>query len=149
MTWRDFGKWWLPVLLWMAVIFCASTDLGSIHHTSRIIGPTLRFFWPNISDDTIRHVQTFVRKTGHVSEYAILALLAFRGRNRGFFISKWSVRSASFAVIFSMLYACSDEFHQSFVPTREATVMDVLIDTFGACAGVFAIWMIGKIRAKW
>ena len=49
----------------------------------------------------------------------------------------------------ALLYAISDEIHQSFVPTREASVVDVLIDCAGAAAGIFVVWAIGKARKKW
>ena len=41
-----------------------------------------------------------------------------------------------------MLYAASDEFHQSFVPTRTPLVSDVLIDTAGGAIGLLALWLI-------
>ena len=71
-------RYWLPVLIWMGVIFLVSTDLGSANHTSRIIEPLLRWAVPDISPKTIEVVQTIIRKGGHLTEYAILALLTLR-----------------------------------------------------------------------
>jgi VanZ family protein len=148
-TRREFAKFWLPVLLWMALIFTISTDIGSIRHTSRIIGPILRFFWPAISAETIHEVQVFVRKTGHLCGYAALGALVWRARNRALFPQGWHWRAAVFAEIVCVFYAISDEFHQSFVPTREASAVDVLIDSAGAAAGLFVVWAIGKFRSRW
>jgi len=67
----------------MAAIFTASTDLGSTQHTSRIIGPFLRFFWPAVPDQVVNDVQTVARKIGHMSGYAGLAILVWRARQRG------------------------------------------------------------------
>src|SRR6185369_2252369 len=102
----------------MTLIFGASTDLGSMQHTSRIIGPVLRFFSPNVSDETVHDVQVAVWKTGHLSGYAMLAALVWRAKQRGIFVSGWNWRSARFAEIVAALYAVTDEFHQSFVLTH-------------------------------
>ena len=131
------------------MIFSISTDIGSMQHTSRIIGPILRFFWPTVSGETIHDVQVVVRKTGHVTGYAILAMLIWRARNRGVFTNGWTWRVARFTELIALLYAISDEVHQSFVPTREASAVDVLIDCAGAAAGIFVVWVIGKARKKW
>jgi VanZ family protein len=146
---REFGKYWLPVLIWMAMIFGASTDLGSTQHTSRIIRPFLQFFWPNVSDKSVHEVQVAVRKAGHLSGYAVLGLLIWRAKQKGFLAGGWSWRSAQFAEVIATVYAATDEFHQSFVPTREASVWDVLIDATGSAIGLAVIWAIGRLRRKW
>ena len=133
----------------MALIFEASTDLGSMQHTSRVIGPVLRFFWPKVSDKTVHDVQVAVRKTGHLSGYAMLAAVVWRAKQKGIFVGGWSWRSARFAEIVAALYAMTDEFHQSFVPTRDASIWDVLIDSTGAAVGLALIWILGRIRRKW
>lgn len=63
--------------------------------------------------------------------------------------------SALCAFAFSLLYACSDEFHQSFIPGRSATLRDVLIDCIGiclaqvACAAVQTVqYFISRRRAQ-
>src|SRR5688500_10779108 len=75
---RPSVKYWLPVLLWMVFIFIGSTDLMSAEHTSRFIGPFLRWFAPDITDATIASIQLVVRKSAHLTEYAILAALLYR-----------------------------------------------------------------------
>lgn len=149
MTRRNFAKFWLPVILWMALIFTLSTGLGSMQRTSRIIGPLLRLVWPDVSDKTIHDVQVVVRKGGHVSGYAVLGILLLRARNQAVFPNTWSRHSAVFSETVAILFAVSDEFHQSFEPTRYASGSDVLIDALGAAVGIFMIWSIGKMRGKW
>src|SRR5690349_15241729 len=73
---------WLPVVLWLALIFTFSTDAGSSKRTSRIIGPLLRWLHPGVSEETINTVQTVVRKGAHLTEYAILAALIWRALRR-------------------------------------------------------------------
>ena len=146
-----FFKYWVPVILWMALIFGASTNLGAPRNTSRIIGPFLRWLVPNIADTTVEAVQYSIRKTGHVTEYAILSLLLWRARRKTFSEDPhgWSWSDARFAIFISALYAASDEFHQSFVSTRQASIWDVLLDTAGAAGGIFLLWKIGRRLNYW
>jgi VanZ family protein len=66
---------WFPAMLWMAVIFTASGDAGSFRRSSRIVEPMLKFFWPSITPAQIHTTVVVVRKSAHVIEYAVLALL--------------------------------------------------------------------------
>lgn len=131
---------WLPVLLWMGVIFIGSTDVLSSRQTSRFIGPLLRWFQPDVTENQIKFVQMIVRKTGHVTEYAILAILLLRAlmpasRPRG---GCPSGHHLVFALGIATAYAVSDEIHQSFVATRQGSGWDVLIDAVGAAVGLVA-----------
>jgi VanZ family protein len=135
-------KYWLPVLLWMALIFSASTDALSATRTSRILGPLLRWIHPGISDEAVRRVQYGVRKLGHLTEYAVLAVLVWRARFRPMRgeTRPWSWPAAGMALGVAVLYAVSDEVHQGFVPTRDGRVQDVLLDGCGALVGLAAVW---------
>lgn len=146
-----FLRYWLPVLLWCGVIFGFSTDAGSTHRTSRILRPILRWFNPNISEEAIRRVQFGVRKASHVAEYAVLALLFWRARRRpeqndG---RPWNWREAGQAFAFAVLFAISDEVHQVFVPSRQAQVSDVFVDSLGAALGLLALRAYGRWRGRW
>ncbi len=133
----------------MAFIFTASTDLGSSQHTSRYIGPILRWLNPNVSEETIHVVQVVIRKAGHLSEYGLLAIFILRALG-AFKKNVISRPGPAFAQAFGLtvLYACSDEFHQWFVPSRDASIRDVLIDSSGAFIALFLIWTWKQFRAK-
>jgi len=133
---------WLPVVLGMALIFGASTDLMSSGRTSRFIGPFLRWFLPDLQEQTVKHVQLAVRKCAHVTEYAILALLLYRAlrRSRGIDARQWCHCCACGAFVIALLYAASDEWHQSFVPSRDGTLHDVIIDGAGAALGLLLLF---------
>ena len=133
----------------MALIFMLSTGIGSMQRSSRIIGPLLRMVWPEISAESIHDVQVVVRKGGHVTGYAVLAILLLRARNCGLFVAPWRWESAAFSEIVSVIYAVSDELHQSLVPSRWGSGWDVLLDSFGAAIGIAIVWIIGKARGKW
>jgi VanZ family protein len=140
---RRFMIHWLPLLLWMSVIFSASTGLGSPAHTSRFVRPFLLWLDPHMSEDTINLVHHCIRKTAHAVEYAILGFLIWRvvhsSRALAAHSPAWHFR---FALLLAALYAATDETHQIFVPSREAAIRDVLLDTCGAGLGLAATWCV-------
>ena len=76
---RAFCKYWLPVLIWMALIFTASSDAHSYEHSSRILEPLLHWLFPHMPADTVdRIIHHLLRKCAHLTEYAVLALLLWR-----------------------------------------------------------------------
>ena len=144
---RAFLKFWLPVLLWMALIFSASSDSHSYQHSSRFFEPFLHWLFPNMSSDHIEAIHHFIRKCGHLMEYAVLALLLWRALH----LSKnnlpdWSWPKVGGTLLIVFLYAASDEFHQSFVPTRTARVSDLFIDTAGGTLGLLVLGFFNHCR---
>jgi VanZ family protein len=125
---------WLPALCWMAFIFWGSTGTFSHGHTSRIVGPIIRWLFPEASDRTIDGVHAFVRKGAHFAEYFVLAVLLWRARRQG---GRTQRQDLLWVGCVTLVYACSDEFHQMFVSTRMAAMADVLIDVVGGWAGMF------------
>jgi VanZ family protein len=71
-----------------------------------------------------------MRKASHVAEYFLLSLLLFRAF-RGDSAASWHWRWSFLALVIAFLWALLDEFHQSFVPARTASMTDVGIDTAG------------------
>ncbi len=136
-------RWLLPVI-WMAFIFTGSTDLLSANHTSRFVEPLLRWLSHNsLSDQQIDEIHFLIRKTGHLCEYAVLCVLLWwtsyspQKDDPPHPARPWW-RRAALAVALAACFAATDEFHQSFVPSRGASVEDVLIDTVGATLGLSA-----------
>jgi VanZ family protein len=129
----------------MAIIFAGSTDLMSADHTSRIIVPLLHWLFPTISGLTLLRVEFFIRKAAHVSEYAILAVLLYRAFVHTVFQSRRAL-SAGIVLLSCAAYAASDEFHQSFVPSRTASLRDVMIDLCGATLAILLYWSIATRR---
>jgi VanZ family protein len=110
----SLGKRWGPAAAIMALIFIASAQ------SQAALPNYAGWDWP-------------VKKTAHVLIYASLAWAYLRGLAGG---RAPSWREAVLAIMLAGLYGASDEFHQSFVPGRGATVVDVGIDTLGAALGV-------------
>jgi len=146
----SFVRYWLPVLGWMGLIFGGSADPSSTRHSSRIIGPLVRWLFPDLSLEAVETVVLCVRKCGHLGEYAVLAMLLWRALDRPSRNDprprQWS--KAGLAVVLAALYAASDEFHQTFVPTRQGSVWDVLLDSCGAIFGLVVLYGIGALRLR-
>ena len=136
-------KNWLFVVAWMGLIFLFSTDIFSGANTSSFFGPLLSSLFPIVTADQIETVHLIVRKLGHLCEYFILATLIARALDAQTQRQSRLRRTAS-AIVIATLYAASDEWHQAFVPSRSASAIDVLIDSFGAMCG--ALWFEWRRR---
>jgi len=138
---RRFVWYWMPILVWMILVFAGSTDALSAEHTSRFLVPFLRWLDPGISVHALATIHFALRKIGHFTEYAILAALLWRAL-RVALISPGNVVVAVLAFLCAAAFATSDEFHQSFVATRTASAHDVAIDCIGALFAVFVCWAL-------
>ncbi len=110
---------WLPLLLGMGVIFFAS-------HQPAVDLPQFGLW------------DVAFKKTGHFLGYAGLALLALRA------VLDWP-RPYFTAAIIVFLFSMSDEFHQTFIPGRHGTPVDVAIDMSGALT---SLWLLHGRRQK-
>lgn len=146
-----FLKYWLPVFFWAGMIFFASGSSGSSEQTSRFLGPLFHWLFPWLSAAAIADLVFSIRKTAHVTEYALLALLFWRAIRQPVRNDRrpWNWSQARLAFGLTAFYAATDEFHQMFVPNREARVQDVAIDLCGATAGLLLLWGIGRLRKNW
>jgi VanZ like family len=133
---KSFLKYWLPLLIWLGVIFVGSTSVMSAEHTSRYIVPFLLWLKPGMSPHAIWIILVVTRKCTHVIEYTVLALLLWRALR-----SVPSLRPKTLTVFGTVLVGCavfaaSDEFHQVFVKSRTPSVRDALLDVGGALLGL-------------
>jgi hypothetical protein len=232
----------------MLLIFGLSTNAGAPNNTSRIIGPIVRWLVPGISDEALGRVVFGVRKTSHVAEYAVLALLCWRARRHSVVgqasslppglpapdhesrarcpqsggaatkpergcpqpqqvatstgqwevptrstgrpaaagdsrapappenprgarklgqialqrqagslpqpplraaVRPWRWPDAAFAFVVAVAFAASDEWHQSFVPSRQGSGWDFLLDSAGAAFGLIVLWRLGRWCRRW
>lgn len=127
--WRHLWRYG-PLLLWMAFIWFFSTAGFSSINTSRFLGPLLHWFFPNISEAQLATLHLLIRKAAHLTEYAILAFLARRAfvtSSKAFIKRHWF----GLGLLIVACYALLDEFHQSYVPSRTASIYDSAIDVIG------------------
>ncbi len=130
----------LICLLWAASIFATS---------STVITPQAFFTWfrANVFDDpaSFRRFQLFwgaswlfIVKGWHVTEFAILMVLATMAIDA--FSGHRKIRNLIIAAALCVLYAASDEWHQTFVPKRGGIFSDVLIDCGGIAIAFFFLY---------
>ena len=108
---------WGPVAAWMALIFAVS------------------------SRPLPAYVAVLPDWGTHAAAFAVLSILACRALAGGLGLPVTG-RDALLAVVLSTVYGVSDEFHQSFVPGRDATAWDVLKDAVGALLGM---WLYRRV----
>jgi VanZ family protein len=109
---------WLAVGAWMALIFFLSAQ-------SQLPSP----------DDP--WLDFLFKKSAHFAAYAILAFLFWRALALNHRVWLWSW-------LLTVVYACSDEIHQSFVENRHPAVRDVVIDACGAATALLIIWYVQR-----
>ena len=135
----------------MMLIFLGSGATLSSRQTSRILGPLIHWLFPGMRDETVNDLVALVRKSAHVTEYGVLALLIWRARRQPVKheACPWVWRDAGFAFALAAAYAATDELHQALVPSRQGSVWDVLLDSGGAAAALLLWWAVGRWRGKW
>ncbi|CAN5343394.1 VanZ family protein [soil metagenome] len=145
--WRGRMYRYAPVFLWIGFILYLSSPNGSMTETSRIIGPLLKFFFPAITDETLKFVHAIVRKAAHLTEYAILALLAFRALSLSM-VARVRLRMYWLPVVVVALIASIDEFNQSFEGSRTGSAMDVLLDVTGGALMIAFLYVLKRPRKQ-
>jgi len=85
---------------------------------------------------------TLLRKVGHALAFGILAWLYLRALRGRFSAAALRLVSAGLA----LLYAASDEYHQTFVPGRKGRLFDVGVDMVGVCSAMLLDWWLGRRR---
>ncbi len=141
-----FGAW-LPVVLWMGLIFWFSHQPGDVSGASsgwivdllhRGITTVLPFL--ELNEEFLHFL---IRKGAHFGVYGVLGILLVRAlRSSGY----RGVQGLMYAWILAIIYAGSDEFHQTFIAGRSGEVRDVLIDSAGALAGIALYLLVTGIQ---
>jgi len=131
-------KYWPPVLLMIAAMYWASTDLFSDGNTRSIIERIGLSLHPRAQEAMLLALNYLVRKLAHFAEYALLAALLFRAR-RGDRGARWRWRWAAYTFSLACGWALLDEFHQAFTRTRGSSIYDSMLDAAGALVMLTAI----------
>lgn len=90
----------------------------------------------------VEYGNPIIRKLAHFSIYALVGvwIMAFMSTFDIRLYKKWII-----SMLVGVLYAASDEFHQSFVPGRGPSIVDVGIDSLGVLTGILAVLIIISI----
>jgi VanZ family protein len=118
----------------MGLIFYFSTRGWGGHETQSFLDKLLTDYLPpvraQLSQTALDTLNYAVRKLAHFTEYAILTTLGYRAWSRA--LNQVPLSALRYALLVSILFAISDEFHQAFEPGRTSLITDVLIDSLGA-----------------
>jgi VanZ family protein len=138
---------WIPAALAVVMIAGESTATMSSSNTSRWLLPIWIHFFGPISAARWDEVHHLIRKIGHFIGYGVVSLCFFHGWRTtltavaGELRLLWR-RSALLAIGSTLVVACADEFHQSFLPGRTSSPVDVGIDVCGAIAAQFLVYLL-------
>jgi len=132
----------VAAVLWMGMIFLFSTDVGSYDNVGGFLQPLLLSIIPDLTPAQIDRLSVAIRKTAHLTEYFILSI--FWGRALAPRIAPQNA-SVLGAIALCGAWAALDEYHQSFVPSRTASIVDVGIDLLGVLLGQIP----GIVAAQW
>ena len=135
-------------ILWMCVIFYMSNQPAAISsaHSGGVInmisnmpvvGTLMKYLM------SINIGEFVVRKGAHMFSYCLLAILLFMS-----VYEKDIKKAIIIAFLGTFLYACSDEFHQLFIPGRSGEFRDVMIDSLGGIIGLILIGFIARYKIK-
>ena len=133
---------WILLIIWMIIIFLFSHQAYSgeaTHGVLEVIFPSL------VKNNNIDILNFIVRKAAHITENLILTILII-------LILKEYTKETKTIILLSIIicfsYACTDEFHQAFIPGRTSLFKDVLIDTIGGLIACILYKILKKISRK-
>jgi len=116
---------WAFVLFWLAFIFFLSSQPAKDSNA----------------------LNSRLREYAHASVFFVLALLVSNAFGRS---GAKGFRAFLYSFLFCAVYACSDEFHQLFVPGRAMQLIDFTLDCTGTLLGLglcsFIVFISRKIR---
>ena len=130
---------WVLLIIWMIVIFLFSHQAHSGDTTHSILEQIFPFINNNNDIDILNFI---IRKSAHITEYIILSLLTISLLKE---YTKEERIIILLSIIISFTYACTDEFHQIFVPGRSGQLIDVLIDGTGVATGTCICLLVIKL----
>ena len=131
----------IVLILWMIVIFSfSSADANKSTGTSDKVITTMIEIKDKITNNEtpnnekeiiVKNSSFYIRKIAHITEYLILGFLIFN------LLKQYSVTNIYYAIGLSILYSCTDEFHQLFISGRSGSIRDILIDSIGILIGTY------------
>lgn len=133
--------WRCAAVMWCTIIFLfTASPVSTGNYTQTLIEQTV-----HIESDVSAVMNTVIRKSGHLLAFGALAVLIYLGM-------KPSYRSAAAAWFAASAYGALDEWHQSFIPGRNAAWTDVALDSLGAllllAVTIFAQRLLRRSRAN-
>ncbi|MGD0458715.1 MAG: VanZ family protein [Terriglobia bacterium] len=138
---------WVVTAAWAGAMSELSTGAYSGSVTGWLLAQLLLSLHIHLAPQTFATVHFLIRKLAHCSEYAVFGLLlyhSFEPRHP----ERWDTRGAFGALLVAGLFSLADEYHQSFVPGRTASLVDSGIDTAGALLGMVLLYGGRRLQAS-
>ncbi|MGK0468435.1 VanZ family protein [Clostridium sp.] len=137
---------WILVIGWMVLIFIFSSQPAEVSNENNkfviylfnLLGLDLNSMLGSLSD-------FIIRKAAHFIIYLILYVLVYRAMN---IKDNKDIKGFILPILIVFLYACSDEFHQAFVPGRGPAFRDVLVDTSGGLIAFLIMYINVTLKKK-
>src|SRR5450631_3099182 len=145
--WRWWIRVWAPVAIAIGVICVESTGTFSAQNTSSWLRPIVERWFGVMQGSTWDSFHHYLRKTGHFVGYGTVGLTFLRAwlhtldRRAPKTLLSWRFQSSILAILSTAFVAIGDEFHQTFLPSRTGTPIDVLLDSAGASALCLLVWL--------
>ena len=138
---------WVVTAAWASTISVLSTKAYSSSVTGWLLGQILILLHIHLNPHTFATIHFLIRKLAHCTEFAVFGLLlyhSFEPRHP----ERWDIRGAFAALIIAGLFSLVDEYHQSFVPGRTASLVDCGIDTAGALLGMVFLYAARRLQGR-
>ena len=134
----------LLIIIWLIVIFSLSNDTAeeSSSKSDVIAEEIAEVVYKDESKK--KELVHPIRKTAHGTVYFVLNILVM---NLLFQLNRMNIKYYLLGILFCILYACSDEFHQLYISGRSGELRDIFIDSIGSILGcLFYLGMYKLIR---
>jgi VanZ family protein len=138
---------WAVTAAWAGIMSVLSTRAYSSSVTGSLLAQLLFLLHIHLTPQTFETFHALIRKLAHLTEYAIFGLLlyqSFEPRHP----ERWNTRGAFGALLVAGLFSLADEYHQSFVPGRNASLADCALDTAGALLGLILLYGGMRLQAS-
>ncbi len=137
--------WKVATVVWAFVIFYMSTGTFGPGFTAPLLAGALSLVHLTVSPTGFEVLHLCVRKAAHLAEYAIFALLLCKSSEEPPF--PWRPRRLLGCFLIIAAYSLTDEYHQSFVPGRTASLRDCGFDSIGGAMGIL-VYYISHLRLR-
>lgn len=146
---------YILLILWMCLIFffsnqpATASDKASNGVIEQIVHTAELIRGREFDDSQLEAISNYlifpIRKLAHFTLYFILGILIY---NVIHFYPINNKKICLISILLSIIYACSDEIHQLFIPGRSGELRDVLIDMVGSLLGILIVSKIINKKQK-
>ena len=137
--------WKAAAVVWALVIFCLSTGPFGPGFTAPLLAGALSLVRLTVSPPHFEVLHLCVRKAAHLAEYAIFAYLLGESSEEPPF--PWRQRRLLVGFLILLAYSLTDEYHQTFMPGRTASLTDCGIDSVGGAVGML-VYYVHNLRLR-